>query len=108
MELTEILAMFSRDGGARMWAAALLFLFMFVAERVPLVGAWLSQDGPSPWLTAKRKKLATNVLLALAPAATLLASGAPLLDVLATAVTASLVASGINGTLNAALKEAQK
>jgi hypothetical protein len=94
-ELTAILAKFN-DANARIWAAAALYLTLFAIERVPKVGAWLSSDGPFSWLTAKRKKLAANVMLALTPAIVLLEGGAPLGDVLLTALVASLGATGIN------------
>ena len=90
------------SGSGRLLAAAILFALIVVVKRLPLVGDWLAVDGPFSWLTARRKKLAANVLLAMAPAAALLASDAPLSEVAVTAVEVVLIAAGLQGSQKAA------
>lgn len=91
------------SGEGRLVAAALLFAVMFALERAPYIKGWLARD--SGWLTAKRKKLAANILLTMGPTALLLTTDAPLREVLATALTAALSAAGINAKMNAALSK---
>ena len=107
-ELQEILAWFM-SGEGRLVAAAALFALMFLLERVPFVKDFLNYDGwklgvdsADSWMTRSRKKLASNIILALAPTALMLTTDAPMAEVLSTGLTAALAAAGINSKLDAA------
>lgn len=97
-ELETILGHFM-SGSGRLAAAGCLFLTVFVIERVPVAKDWLSKDsGP---LTVKLKKFLANVVLAMVPAAVLLAKGAPGEEVIKTAILAAAGASLLNAQYNA-------
>ncbi len=99
--LQEILGWFM-SGSGRVVAGALLFLVMWGVKSLPIVKVWLKKD--SGWLTSKRKKLATNTLLAMGPTALALTNeSTPPREVLTTALEAALVAMGLQGGLKAAL-----
>ena len=96
------------SGNARLIAAGVLFLIILGLKRFPVVGAWLNRDsvltvGKRKFsLTAKRKKLAANMLLALAPAVVMLSQlDVPIGEVLDEALLIMLAAAGIQGKLRA-------
>ncbi len=100
---TELLALAS-SGEGRLIAAAVLYVLFWALQKVPFVISWLGTD--SGWLTAKRKKLATNLLLSFAPVIPVLAdSSKTLQEVGVTALTIALSAAGLNSMLKSATKK---
>lgn len=88
------------SGQGRLIAAAILFVLMWGLKNVPLIGRWLKSN--TGWLTAARKKTVANVVLAMAPAAVMLADPTTSInDVLWEAVLIAFAAAGIHGKLRA-------
>jgi len=96
--LQDILGWFM-SGEGRLVAAAILFFLIWALKKLPWVGPWLDEDSGA--FTSKRKKMAANIVLALAPTALMLTTDASWVDVITTGVTAALTASGLQGKLRA-------
>lgn len=94
------------SGEGRLIAAAILFIMIFVIERVAFVKLWLNFDGwkagvdnADAWMTSARKKLIANFILALSPTAFLIANGEDWKQVLMSALAIALMAAGVNSNL---------
>ncbi len=85
-ELSQLLQ-WAMSGEGRLIAAAVLFLAMWAVKSIPVV---------RDFVNTPRRKQAANALMAMAPAGFLLVQGAPLLEVITTAVSISLSSMGLN------------
>lgn len=83
----QILEWFA-SGQHRLIAAAILFALMWLLKLLPGVEEKL--------LTTPQRRLAAVVFMALAPAVSLLATGAPVVDVLESALVIGFAAMGIH------------
>lgn len=98
------------SGEGRLIAAAILFIMIALIERATIVKAWINFDGwkvgadsADSWMTAARKKLLANFILALSPTAFLIANGEDWRQVLMSAVSIALMAAGVNSNLSSLL-----
>lgn len=85
-DVTQLLQ-WAMSGEGRLIAAALLFIAMWAVKSLPFI---------KELINTPRRKQAANALMAMTPAAWLLVEGAPLVEVISTAVSIALMANGIN------------